>query len=796
MKLTTPTSAVEISGAVSAPTNFAIATSKEAFKILSSGLYTNKIRAIIRELSCNAYDAHVAAGRADEPFTVHLPTTLEPFFSIKDKGTGLEYIQGGCQPCAGAGHIVVGPVTPESAGIEECKTCGGTGDYDAVKELYCTYFSTNKSQSNLFIGALGLGSKSPFCYTEGFSVSNVYGGMTRVYSCFINEAGLPSVLLQTETATPDAPNGVEIQFPVRQRDIWEFENQAGRVWEFFTPAPIHNVEDLEIEQATYKMRTAAWGLRDDEGGEVRAIQGKVQYSIGEIDESRLDSQMAKLVTLPLDLFFPIGELSVAASREALSNDERTIENILKALESIKTGMIADVKKKIARCSSPWEARLLLFSLSNTEGIGKIIGDAYRDGDFDDANPAFKISPKNLSVNQKDHADVTIHEFSKPRSGRGEAIQQRLTVKVEREKGVITTDPEDMDYVVNFPGDEPALFVINDVGIGVNKYINYLLMGDASNKFGVAYLFTGHFRNTSLEAVFDQATKILQELGNPPVVLLSKLKEKYADVFSRTDGVKGPAAPVRTILLFDEKFYPSAYSKGWTKTWMDVTKEPIPDGPKYYIPLKSLEPTNTYITRTRSVFKNFLSLARAVKALNLAGVPIYGIPEWKVRSLDSSWVELTGYVTKRVKALLTEKRRTQISLYRKRFNSGVNGLLKKVAKDTTLGPDSPLWKYCDAWVKASDYDANELDTYISLVNGFSVMLGVQIDAEPPVDFQALWKSVKEIYPLLGHINDPEAAFDHVIQYARFIDEANQPQLPAAGATFAVVAPAEEETSYVA
>ena len=43
---------------------FRIRNSAKAFNILSSGLYANKIRAIIRELSCNAVDSHVAAGKS------------------------------------------------------------------------------------------------------------------------------------------------------------------------------------------------------------------------------------------------------------------------------------------------------------------------------------------------------------------------------------------------------------------------------------------------------------------------------------------------------------------------------------------------------------------------------------------------------------------------------------------------------------------------------------------------------------------------------------------------------------
>ena len=68
---------------------FKIRNSAKAFSILSNSLYSDKIKAIIRELSCNAYDSHVAAGCPDKKFKVHLPNVLEPYFAVQDYGIGL-----------------------------------------------------------------------------------------------------------------------------------------------------------------------------------------------------------------------------------------------------------------------------------------------------------------------------------------------------------------------------------------------------------------------------------------------------------------------------------------------------------------------------------------------------------------------------------------------------------------------------------------------------------------------------------------------------------------------------------
>ena len=157
---------------------FRIRNSAKAFSILSSGLYSNKIRAIIRELSCNAVDSHVAAGKESTPFDIHLPNSLEPWFSIRDYGTGLSH--------------------------------------DQVTNIYTTYFESTKTDSNAFIGALGLGSKSPFSYTDNFTVTANKDGSKRIYTAFINEQGVPSIALMTDNDT-DEPNGVEVQFSVNDR---------------------------------------------------------------------------------------------------------------------------------------------------------------------------------------------------------------------------------------------------------------------------------------------------------------------------------------------------------------------------------------------------------------------------------------------------------------------------------------------------------------------------------------------------------------------------------------------------
>ena len=356
MKLQREGTPAKISGSIGGPQGFQITASRIAFNILSSGLYSNKIGACIRELACNAWDAHVMANKRDVPFEIHLPTSFEPWFSVKDYGIGLN-------PAAKfvftkqTNPIVGSKVHPLNPGYETEVRVGkykegstlAKGHYirevDELIDLYCTYFSSNKNDSNDVIGAMGLGSKSPFSYTEGFTVTSRYNGVTRIASAYITEQGTPDIVVQTSEETPDAPNGLEVTFPVKEDDCWEFENNAKVMLETFSPMPKFNTK-IEIPSQTYVMKTARWGMRSvastHQGDGMRAIQGQVQYAIGKIDISKMGQELQALTAMPLDLFFPIGELAVAASRETLQLDPVTVANITKALEDVYTGLVEEV----------------------------------------------------------------------------------------------------------------------------------------------------------------------------------------------------------------------------------------------------------------------------------------------------------------------------------------------------------------------------------------------------------------------------------------------------------------------
>ena len=323
--LTTAPQDEVILGGVSEVGEFRIRNSAKAFNILSSGLYANKIKAIVRELSTNAVDSHVAAGRATTPFDVHLPNALEPWFAIRDYGTGL--------------------------------------DHEQVTQIYTTYFESTKTGSNDFVGALGLGSKSPFAYTDNFTVTAVKDGMKRIYSAFINQQGVPSIAQMSEH-TSNELSGVEVKFSVN--DSWEyskFRDEASRVYAYFDLKPVvTGSAEFKIQTYEYETRDIIPGVHHRKGSSYSsiAVMGNIAYPI-EIPQAQQKElgELAELLACGLEMHFGIGELDFQASREGLSYIPQTIQAIKDKLQALNSALAGHIAKEADAIENEWSRAVFL-----------------------------------------------------------------------------------------------------------------------------------------------------------------------------------------------------------------------------------------------------------------------------------------------------------------------------------------------------------------------------------------------------------------------------------------------------
>src|SRR5690606_24486069 len=90
-----------------------------------------------------------------------------------------------------------------------------------MDDIYMSLGESDKLETNDFIGAFGLGSKSPFSYTSCFYVITKSDGVEYTYLMHENADGINyDCLLETEC---DSNNGTIIRIPIKKDDLYKFE---------------------------------------------------------------------------------------------------------------------------------------------------------------------------------------------------------------------------------------------------------------------------------------------------------------------------------------------------------------------------------------------------------------------------------------------------------------------------------------------------------------------------------------------------------------------------------------------
>ena len=313
---------------------FTIATSAKAFKILSSNLYKDKIASIIRELISNAVDSHKVAG-TKEPIIVTIPTRHYLNFEVEDFGTGLSETE--------------------------------------LFEVYTSYFSSNKTQSNELIGGYGLGSKSPFSYTDAFTITSRKDGVEVIGICAIGENGVPTLTIVAKNKT-DKPNGVKVSVPVKADDVLKFDNRKNAVP--FAECPIkfrHIVENNGISmkeefelakdnsELIAEMKDKGYALsHHGSHNSIYITIGGVEYPLkwAAFDEFKY----LKRINASINILVPIGQLDLTAGREEISEDATTQSRLKEYLTCVDKA-IAEEIERLSQGKKPIEAAASLFGIS-------------------------------------------------------------------------------------------------------------------------------------------------------------------------------------------------------------------------------------------------------------------------------------------------------------------------------------------------------------------------------------------------------------------------------------------------
>lgn len=691
---------------------FRIRNSAKAFSILSSGLYANKIKAIIRELSCNAVDSHVAAGNADTPFEVHIPNSLEPHFSIRDFGTGLTHEQ--------------------------------------VSQIYTTYFESTKTNSNAFIGALGLGSKSPFSYTDNFTVTAIKDGIKGIYSAFINGEGVPSIALMMTEQT-DEPSGVEVKFSVNERyDFSKFKEEAASVYRYFKVQPtIKGCADFRVKPREYDTIDLIPGVNVyKESGRYntasRAIMGNIAYPIEVPNASQL-GDLAGLLHCGLEIHFGIGEVDFQASREGLSYIPQTVDAIKAKLAAVNAQLAKHIAAEADKIPNAWDRAVWLSEKNkNTlwaEACNKYAADTkletYTNNRYSKL-AEFKVK------------EVTMKGFNIRLRGFNQSynIRSLSTIKPSTDWAIRGT--ADAEYWT-FHVDGGSQFVITDTKVGASERAKFHFRSNLDKLNPYRNIFV-------LEAI--DADKPMDTAGffaaikNPPQTRIRKAST--LDEKPRKEASVGRDV---SILTLEER------RRGYSSqvVWADAGKMSgfSKTDTHYYVPLSGYSiVTDKEITDTKELV-NYMKMSGLTKLKN---IKVLGVRKSDMEEVQKSanWINVEKYIEQSLTTLDNNLVMNMVvrDLGRSVFTT-YNYETSKLVDST-----SPFMLFNSKFkgVVRTEHNDHALRT-IYRVYGTAVNLvsPEQVIAEMTDELQKL----NNRYPMLKHIgnNTPEA---DVASYIKMID----------------------------
>lgn len=696
---------------------FRIRNSAKAFNILSSGLYANKIRAIIRELSCNAVDSHTAAGKMDTPFDVHLPNQLEPYFSIRDYGTGLSH--------------------------------------DQVTNIYTTYFESTKTDSNAFIGALGLGSKSPFSYTDNFTVTAVQNGRKGIYTAFINDQGVPSIALMMEEPT-DEPSGVEVKFAVNSYgDYDKFRQEAHHVYTHFSLRPvISGANNFQFRNVAYESKDIIPGVHQISGERSsRAVMGNISYPI---DIPKADNGLGDLrglLNCGLEMHFAIGELDFQASREGLSYIPSTIESIRAKLAALNSSLADKLAVEADAIDNLWERAVFLAGRKNNT-LWKSAVDLYSTRKpiptFDHRSYG-GVSTFNLRVEElAQKYNINLRSFS--RIGGVKTVSSNNTNTEYGEKDASGHHPTYQVWKIAV--DTSTHFVLNDLKTGAAERAKYHYR---NSKFDVhrrtVYVINPADRTKAMNLV-----GFFAEIHNPP-----KVNHFQASSLLQKPRAQGLGRNVTIMKLTRRGGYGRRRSDE-DMVWRDAGKADAFDKNEtyYYVPLIGFQMQSS---KGYGDAKHFHGDVTALPGLFKG--EIYGVRKGDIADikLRKNWVNLEDHITKVLNGVFDPK--LLMSVVKSRLEETTILNLSNQTILPLIGNNSPYatlvseFKNVDSF-KGSVYNLS------SLFGKFAPNANLSPDALVN-KYNQMFREVNRRYPLLVKLNTYRTEASDIAEYINLIDQ---------------------------
>ena len=273
---------------------FSIKDQGMIFEILRSKMYSNPILAICREITSNARDAHREVGKPELPIQIHLPVGLEPEYRVKDFGPG---------------------ISP-----------------DRMVNIFIQYTASTKRDDNTQTGGFGLGAKTPFSYSDQFTVTTVVDGTKYNYVCSIDSTRVGKLVLLNSQPSKE-PNSTEISIRVNPVDFTFFRQwteQACRHWKVKPQIVGGTIDWIKY---TPIIEGDNWAIASDNNNSyynktAKLVIDGIEYPL-ELDALRkyADPKLIDSARGTFIMYFGVGELTLSANREQIYLDKPTQDKI-------------------------------------------------------------------------------------------------------------------------------------------------------------------------------------------------------------------------------------------------------------------------------------------------------------------------------------------------------------------------------------------------------------------------------------------------------------------------------------
>ncbi|WP_062120275.1 ATP-binding protein [Aureimonas sp. AU40] len=280
---------------------FGMSDSAEFYTVLSDTLYRDKKLAVVREVICNAWDAHIMVEKTDVPVKI---TLTDEALVIEDFGPGIP-------------PELIGPV-------------------------YCVYGGTTKVKDERQTGGFGLGCKAPFAYSDHFTVMSCHAGIKTLWAISRGGSetdGKPD--FRPMVQVPTKATGITVSIPIRDpADVEEFTKLIRRVVR--NGGMLATLNDKPLDRFDYEGARKAGFCLVQNGhtvglgeSKVYVLYGTVLYPVMTSDQTVM--HLVKELSNHVEswavtvLMAPPNTVGVVPSREGLSFSELTTKTVTRLL---------------------------------------------------------------------------------------------------------------------------------------------------------------------------------------------------------------------------------------------------------------------------------------------------------------------------------------------------------------------------------------------------------------------------------------------------------------------------------